>query len=256
MNFFDDMILVYKTALQRTCTRIKKNPVVLILPLLFGLCYRVGFYVFQIFIPGNLGIIGGFLPPIFFSLILSAYYTMLSDLNYYQKISFRHLGASFKNLFSSIYSVYFIILLLSWILPTVTRNMTIYVLVYLVFYLLFNPIAEVIYIQGDYYVEAYQKALNFMRNNALLWLIPLVIYGILTQLMGFMWSEMILQSSIIDIPLQGHLLNSLFGMQRERILLMIPMELIGSIYIVFRGALFDILYKSSRRKRVYMGGEL
>lgn len=256
MNFFDDMILVYKKALQKTCIRIKKNPIILILPCIFGICYEIAMRIFQIMIPSEIGLARGFLMPVLFSLILSAYYTMLSDLNFYNQVSFKNLSSSFKNFFSSIYSVYFFIILLSWFMPAFSTNMIVYLFIYGVLYIVFNPIAEIIYIRGDYYVQAYTTSLDFMKNNAILWLLPLVIYLGVTQLLGFLWSDMVLQSSIIDIPLQRSLIVPFILMEKTRIVPAFLMEIIGAFYIVFRGALFDILHKSSRRKRAYMGDNI
>jgi len=254
MNFFEDLNLVYKKAISETATKIAKNPIILLVPLLYAI-----FYTFAFAIVGTalapLGMLMGFLMPVLTSLILSSYYSLLSDLIYYNRISFRNMKNTFLNYFASIYSVYFILIIISWIMPALMATPGLGLLVSIILVVLLNPIAESIYIKGEYYIEAYKSSFNFMKENFLLWLIPFIIYLVILFLLGFDFRMIILSSSVIDIPLGQNLVNGIylqdiFNLYNLKVLIAM---VVTAIYAVFRGNLYKILHNSTRRKRAYMG---
>jgi hypothetical protein len=120
MNFFDDLAMVYKKAMSETVSKISKNPVVLLLPLIYSLIYKVAMNAFSIAIAPVLGFLSGFILPIISSLILSSYYSQLSDVIFYNRLNFRNFKDTFKEYFASIYSVYFILILISWLMPALS----------------------------------------------------------------------------------------------------------------------------------------
>ncbi|MDO5715674.1 MAG: hypothetical protein Q4P25_03765 [Tissierellia bacterium] len=255
MNYLEDMKLVYETAFKRTIQRVKDNPIALFLPLIYGVIYTVAFYFLGLISP-MFGILGGFIPPIITSLILSSYFSILSDLNFYHRISFKNFGNTFQSYFGSIYSVYCVLILASWILPSLTYYDEKSLLIHLVLFVAFNPIAEIIYIRGDYYFESFKSSIEFMKDNILLWSFPLLLYFIVSKLLGVTWTNIVLDNFIIEIPLGRHLYSFLplsIGIRNLTVLILL---IVTGFYTVFRGALFDILHRSTRRKRAYMGGRL
>ncbi|MBU5670143.1 hypothetical protein KQI68_09905 [Peptoniphilus sp. MSJ-1] len=254
MNFFEDLQLVYKRAFNETINNIKKNPIILIVPLIYSIIYTFAF-AFMGTLLAPVGMLMGFLMPVMTSLILSSYYSMLSDLIYYNRLSFRNLKNTFQNYFASIYSVYFILILISWLMPVLMATPGVGLLFSLILALALNPIAESIYIQGEYYTEAYKSSFNFMKENFILWLIPFAIYLLILFLLGFDFRQILLSSSIIDIPLGQNLvtgiyLGDIFNIYNLKVLIAM---IATAIYAVFRGNLYKILYGSTRRKRAYMG---
>lgn len=254
MNFFEDLQLVNKKAFSETINNIKKNLIILIVPLLYSIIYTFAFaFMGRLLAP--LGMLMGFLMPVMTSLILSSYYSMLSDLIYYNRLSFRNLKNTFQNYFASIYSVYFILILISWFMPVLMSTPGVGLLFSIILVLALNPIAESIYIQGEYYTEAYKSSFNFMKENFVLWLIPFAVYLIILFLLGFDFRQILLSSSIIDIPLGQNLvtgiyLGDIFNIYNLKVLIAM---IVTAIYAVFRGNLYKILYGSTRRKRAYMG---
>lgn len=254
MNFFEDLQLVYKKALSETLNNIKKNQIILIIPLLYSILYTIAFAIVgRLLAP--VGMLMGFLMPVMTSLILSSYYSMLSDLIYYNRISFRNLQNTFQNYFASIYSVYFILILISWFMPVLMATPGLGLLVSLILLLVLNPIAESIYIEGRYYTDAYKSSFNFMKENFILWIVPFIIYLAALFLLGFDFRQIIVSSSIIDIPLGQNLVtgiyfSDIFNVYNLKILIAM---IVTAIYAVFRGNLYKILHNSTRRKRAYMG---
>ena len=112
MNFFEDLQLVYKKAFKDTTVKIKSSPIFLILPLVYGVLYTLAKTLIGTVFGLNLGVIAGFIIPLVTSFILSSYFSVLSDLIYYNRISFRNFKNTFMAYFASIYSVYFILILI------------------------------------------------------------------------------------------------------------------------------------------------
>lgn len=253
MNFFDDLKMVYKKAASLTVSKINKNPIVLILPLVYFIIYKLAMGVFSVAIAPVLGFLSGFILPIISSLILSSYYSQLSDVIFYDRLNFKNFKSSFKEYFASIYSVYFILILISWLMPALSTVRSLYVVVSLILVIVFNPIAESIYIRGEYYTSAYRHSIEFIKENFVLWILPFALYLVILNLLGIDFENYILTSGIIDIPLglntQGSV-NMSFDINNIKEIIII---LITAVYAIFRGNLYKILHNSTRRKREYMG---
>ena len=255
MNFFEDLQLVYKKAGKDTLLKIKKAPHFLIFPFIYGVVYMLGMVLIGKLFARSYGTIIGFIIPLLTSLILSSYFSVLSDLIYYNRISFRNFSKTFMAYFASIYSVFFILMIISFFMPGIGVMMGATTLVGAVITLALNPIAESIYIRGEYYTSAYTHSLEFMKENFLLWTIPFLIYLGILHPPGFDFAFMIVSNSIVDIPLGQEIMTGLsytnpLDPQNIKILLA---SIITAVYAIFRGNLYRILVGSTRRKRAYMG---
>ncbi len=255
MNFFEDLQLVYKKAGQDTLLKIKKAPQFLIFPFIYGIIYTLGFFLIGNFLGMFLGGLMGFVTPLLTALILSSYFSVLSDLIYYNRISFRNFSKTFMEYFASIYSVFFILMIISFLMPGIGGAMGATTLVGALITIALNPIGESIYIRGEYYTSAYTHSLEFMKENFLLWTIPFLIYLGILQLLGFDFAMMISSNSIVDIPLGENIMTGLSYLNPidpYNIKVLIA-SIITAIYAIFRGNLYRILVGSTRRKRAYMG---
>ena len=255
MNFFEDLQLVYKKAGKDTLLKIKKAPHFLIFPFIYGVVYMLGMVLIGKLFARSYGTIIGFIIPLLTSLILSSYFSVLSDLIYYNRISFRNFSKTFMAYFASIYSVFFILMIISFFMPGIGVMMGATTLVGAVITFALNPIAESIYIRGEYYTSAYTHSLEFMKENFLLWTIPFLIYLGILHLLGFDFAFMIVSNSIVDLPLGQEIMTGLsytnpLDPQNIKILLA---SIITAVYAIFRGNLYRILVGSTRRKRAYMG---
>ena len=255
MNFFEDLQLVYKKAGQDTILKIKKAPQFLIFPFIYGILYTFAVTIIGTVVGASLGMFAGFIIPIVTSLILSSYFSVLSDLIYYNRISFRNFSKTFMAYFASIYSVYFILMIISFLVPAISFVNGAYLLLPALITLALNPIAESIYIRGEYYTSAYTHSLEFMKENFLLWTIPFLIYLGILHLLGFNFAMMISSNSIVDIPLGENIMTGLSylnPLNPYNIKVLIA-SIITAVYAIFRGNLYRILVGSTRRKRAYMG---
>lgn len=255
MNFFEDLQLVYKKAGKDTLLKIKKAPQFLIFPFVYGVVYMLGMVLIGRLLARSYAPIIGFIIPLLTSLILSSYFSVLSDLIYYNRISFRNFSKTFMAYFASIYSVFFILMIISFLMPGIGGMMGATTLVGAVITIALNPIAESIYIRGEYYTSAYTHSIEFMKENFLLWTIPFLIYLGILHLLGFDFAFMITANSIVDIPLGQTVMTGLSYLnpldpQNIKILLA---SIITGAYAIFRGNLYRILVGSTRRKRAYMG---
>lgn len=255
MNFFEDLQLVYKKAGKDTLLKIKKAPHFLIFPFVYGVVYMLGMLLIGKLFARSYGTIIGFIIPLLTSLILSSYFSVLSDLIYYNRISFRNFSKTFMAYFASIYSVFFILMIISFFMPGIGVMMGATTLIGAAITLALNPIAESIYIRGEYYTSAYTHSLEFMKENFLLWTIPFLIYLGILHLLGFDFAFMIVSNSIVDLPLGQEIMTGLsytnpLDPQNIKILLA---SIITAVYAIFRGNLYRILVGSTRRKRAYMG---
>lgn len=255
MNFFEDLQLVYKKARQDTLLKIKKAPQFLIFPFIYGILYTFAVTIIGTVVGASLGMFAGFIIPIVTSLILSSYFSILSDIIYYNRISFRNFSKTFMAYFASIYSVYFILMIISFLVPALSFVNGAYLLLSALITLALNPIAESIYIRGEYYTSAYTHSLEFMKENFLLWTIPFLIYLGILHLLGFNFAMMISSNSIVDIPLGENIMTGLSylnPLNPYNIKVLIA-SIITAVYAIFRGNLYRILVGSTRRKRAYMG---
>lgn len=254
MNTIDDLKLVYKKALRDLISRLKDNPLFLIVPFIYLVLFQVVNMIFGRYISPMLGILGGFITPIIYSLILASYFSVLDDLINYNKIYFKNITTSFKRYFGSVYSAYIILILISWLTASISQISNLTIFINLILLIVFNCLAETIYIRGEYYLEAYKYSYNFIRENHLLWFIPFLIYLIILRLVGIELLYYIFNSNIIDIPI-GSVPLIAFSSSINIVLVikLFIFSVITGVYALFRGVLFKILYKSSKRKRAYMG---
>ncbi|EFI42141.1 hypothetical protein [Peptoniphilus sp. oral taxon 386] len=245
MNYMNDLKMVYLKAIKETEIRIKKNPVVLLFPMIYGLLIFASTIIFGMFTTTLLGntYIMGFLAPVLYSLIMSSYFEFLSDINSYNRIRFNNIGNTFTKNFRQIYSVYFIMILISYITSFVGD---LYFILSFVIFILLNPISEAVYIRGESYISAYSYSLEFMKDNALHWLVPLFIYlGVIYLAVG-KYDTLTLLYNPISL-LTGIKFNA------ANIFKFVGSSFLTAVYVIFRGALFNILSRSTMRKRQYMG---
>lgn len=247
-----DLQRVYSKSLKQTFKKIGKNPIVLIMPLLFFLATN-GFYLIYSSLLGGT-IADGFIFAIVEGLFLSCYFALLSDLIYYDRISLKYFSSNFTKYFRQVYSVFFIIFIASIIFgQTIASALgpTPYYVISFILYLGFNPLSEEVYIKGNYHINAFEDAFAFMRDNFVHWILPLIIYLAVGYGMGLVQVPGITVSDIVYIPTGYFDTWSLYPTAMGSLLIRIIFSIIAAIYAVFRGCLFRILDGSSMRKRSY-----
>lgn len=245
MNFFEDLKMVYKKAILKTIKSIKTNIGFLTLPLIYsGVIYGINYLNPLRFL--NIGIFGGFIMALVYAAVLSSYFSMISDVVFYNRINLKYLQSSFTKYFSNIYSVFFITMIARILINNLTYSIV--TLIGVAYFILFNSIQEIIYIRGEQYTDIFTTAIDFMKENFLVWNIPNLIY----ILLGYLIYSTNIFYSIFNLDVLEFSLNQII-LTSEKMPLMIGFHLITGIFVIFRGHLFTILNNSSRRKRAYMG---
>lgn len=256
-----DLQRVYLKSLKNTFKKIGKNPIVLIMPILFSLATNGFYLLYTLFLGGT--ILDGIIFAIVEALFLSCYFALMSDLIYYDRMSLKYFSSNFTKYFRQVYSVFFIIFIASIIFGQTLASslgLTPYYVISLILYLGFNPLAEEVYIKGNYHINAFEDAFSFMRDNFIHWIIPLVIYlaigyGIgAVQIPGITISDLIyIPTGYFDFSLPAGNIEtwSVLRAAGGSILFTVLFSIISAIYAVFRGCLFRILDGSSMRKRSY-----
>ncbi|WP_099203297.1 hypothetical protein [Miniphocaeibacter massiliensis] len=113
----------------------------------------------------------------------------------------------------------------------------IYIIVYPALLILFNATPETIYLENYDGIGTIIKSVEFLKNNIINWVIPnVVIFGVIY---------------LLNI---NYILP--FGMYFEKdiksVLIVFGKIVVYSIFLIYRGNLFEILNGSSMRKREYM----
>lgn len=230
-----DTIIVAKTAFVNTTKTIMNGgwifiPAYIVLSLLFS------------FINSSLSffaMLGGFVAYIILILEKSIYARALNDITLTDKISYKNFSYNFGNYFYNIMNTYFIIYVVKFI-----TNLFIYNLINLnneiIFYsslilfivenIILSPIFETTYIENIGGISAFRRAIDFMKENWIQWLVLNIPY-LMMLYVGTMYS------------------STTIGMN---MLLKILMYVVPPIYLIFRGKLYYILVNSNKRKRKFM----
>lgn len=249
MDILKDLKLVYLKTVQISKDLIIKNPIVLFLPIIFTIILN---YLERSSLSGLLfynSLLGSLIYALIYSAIMSIYFSVLSDLVYFGRIKIQNIFNT-RNFSNYLFSIYFVVFVYSWV-SLFSSN---FYLLGLILYIIFNPIAESIYIKDKQYIESFTYTLNFMKENILHWILLLIVYGIL--------SSLILSPNVIleSVSRQDYI-NISLGFKTylpslnntDNLIRYIIFYLLTGVYIVFRASLYNILSKSTLRKRKYMG---
>lgn len=242
---FKDLVEVYKKAINDTWDNLKKAPGIILLPLALGLLhYLVMAFAGPLFMRG--GILSGFILALVEALLLTLAYSLYQEAIIYGRMP-RNIGINQDN-FWSVYSVLFLFMLINIVSSMLGPLRT---FIPLLVTIILNPIPEAIYLRGERYTGAFEFSFRFIKENALHFLLPYLIYiGILTLITPLGSQMLFLGSNIMMLPF-GIPFQAKTG-DFAALGIYIICQLITGIYLIFRGHLFLILENSSRRKRKYM----
>ncbi|NLY20766.1 MAG: hypothetical protein GXZ08_05750 [Tissierellia bacterium] len=243
MDRIEDMIQVYSKSTKSTFESIVKNPILLILPIMYSII-RFGASQLSFFFQGGLSFIWGFVYALLLSLVLSSYYYQLNSAVYFNRVNFRGFKKSFFYYSSSIYYVFFIEMLINIFLSAVgSIPWNIYLLIQAAIFIGLNAMPETIYVKGTVQSDSFNYNFKFLKENWYIFLLPTLIYVLV---FNFGFNE--LNLSIMELHYGANL-----GLAFYNIPMYIVAQLITAVFMVFRGHLFKNLMDSTLRKRKYMG---
>jgi len=208
---------------------------------------------------GGLGFAGGLLVFLLAAAVLSSYATVLAEAVGHERIRVSELPQSFGRFLPSVVSVLFIFwiigLLLAMILDQNPTLVWLAIAINLGLFLLCNPLPEVVYQGTRDGLGAVDEAVQFMRQNAVEWLLPLLVIFLPRFAFG-------VANGLVAMATTGPM-NALDELQRTLLAFLPPLGDLGQILVLigasallawimlFRGFLFRALAQSGRRQRIF-----
>jgi hypothetical protein len=209
---------------------------------------------------GGFGIVGGFVAFLATAACMSSMLSILAEAVAHERIRVEELGQSFGRYLSSVAGILFLFWVVELLLVLITeQNPTmgwLTLAVNLGLFLVCNPLPELVYQGQRDGIGLVDEAVQFMRENAIEWLVPVAILlvpvfaislrdGLLvmTQLGPTSALTVIEQTLRAYLPSMGEL---------ERFLMLIAASALLSWIMLFRGFLFRSLASSGRRQRIFV----
>lgn len=248
---FEDLKAVYKKGFKNTIGTIKKVPLSIFLVLFYFILLGIFESLTSFF--GN-GMLVGLLIPVGYSLILSSYFEMLSDVITFGRIILRSFKNSFMRQFESIYSVFFFLFIINYVLRISFTNSDFILVINIFLSILFSSISESIYLEGYTGISCFKDSVNFIKENYLQWLIPFITIKFLIGYFFYGQFDLIFREN----PMFSHFvspLNVAYFLVNDftKGLKLILFLIILGFFAIFRGHLYKILHGSSIRKRKFEG---
>jgi hypothetical protein len=234
MKILQVTLWMYATALERSWQAVRKNWVVSLAPVVFGIILAV---VGSVVAP--LGIIGGFIYSLVSAACASSGLYLIKNLVDSGKANFNDFLNGFTVYIWDVITILFIVGIPMRVaamgLESVANGALIYFLLRLGLYILLNAVPELIYQSRTSGLELIGASYNFIVENWLEWLIPNILFAVA----GYFFLDL-LGSLIFGLPLYLELfLYALF------------LGLGLAYFMTFRGFLFSELYGTTRRSRLY-----
>ena len=191
---------------------------------------------------------GGMFAGILFSLwqavLLSIFYYLILSVIRRPRLGFH----SFKDGMSAFFYKVLGIRFLLWFLYAFAGNVLMYrfsfagiPVIPLLLYLALSPLPETIYQRHDHFIDAFKRVIIFQRENFVIWGVLIVIWQVLVYgLTGSMDTGLLTFSpNIFAMGGISGIAGSIIG------------QLIFFAWMVYRGLVYQLLDKSSRRKRAF-----
>ena len=234
MKILEVTLWIYRTAFQRSWQCVRKNWLVSLAPLAYGIILSV---VVSLVAP--LGIIGGFVYSLASAACASSGLYLIKNLVDGGKINFNDFLNGFTVYIWDVITIGFILWLPMRVaamgLASIPNGEMLYRLLWLGLYILLNAVPELIYQSRTTGLELISASYAFIVENWLEWLIP----NVFCALTGYFLLDLF-GSLIVNLPvyLEFFLQAFLLGL--------------GLAYLMtFRGFLFAELHGTTRRGRLY-----
>lgn len=239
MEILKDLIKTNRTVLKKTIVAYKNNLLLVLLGIPYmALTFSAGL------LASWLGFFGGILIFVVEAAIISDYLHIINQVMTRRKFDLEDFKNGFKVHFRKVYMVLFFIwvanygasLLLMPILNALSLGFVL-IAIYFFAFIILNPLPELIYQRHYSEWETILKSVEFSRENAFCWFVPnaVLITGIYA----------------LNIVIQN-LMRPLASGWLSLMVSSVVMAGLLSFIMLYRGFLFDILFKTTRRKRLFM----
>lgn len=245
MDYIKDILYVNKDSFFKTIKSLKTSWPIIFAGFAYGAISIVIVAVLNLLLAGPLSILSGIISILIISSLFSNYLYLLTNVLKYGRITFDDFKNGFTHYTRKIYSIIFIFYLARLILSLAAGIFgpgggIVISLVSLTAFILLNALPETIY--QKYYgpVDSISYTFNFIRENALNWVIPnIILFGILYPMLSSVF-PIVLMITFRAIPGITEILAFLIG------------QLLLNFGMIYRGHLFNLLSTSTKRKREYM----
>ncbi len=238
MEILKDLALTNRSVLKKAVSAFKNNLLIFLLAIPYMALTMVAGSV-----AAMMGFLGGILIFVVEAAIISNYLHIIHQVITRRKFDMDDFKNGFTVHFRKVYMVLFVVwvanygasLLLSPILNAMGLGFVL-VAIYFFAFVILNPLPEMIYQKYFSEADTFVKTVEFTRENAVSWLVPnAVIFALLFAI-----------RALIDAALTPFGL----GWLNLLVLSIVSAGLI-SFGMIYRGYLFDVLYKTTRRKRLF-----
>ncbi|MDK9710280.1 hypothetical protein [Acidaminobacter sp.] len=238
MEILKDLALTNRSVLKKAVSAFKNNLLIFLLAIPYMALTMVAGSV-----AAMMGFLGGILIFVVEAAIISDYLHIIHQVITRRKFDVDDFKNGFTVHFRKVYMVLFVVwvanygasLLLSPILNAMGLGFVL-VAIYFFAFVILNPLPEMIYQKYFSEADTFVKTVEFTRENAISWLVPnALIFALLFAVRALIDSAL--------LPLGLGWLNLL-------VLSVVSAGLI-SFGMIYRGYLFDVLYKTTRRKRLF-----
>ena len=247
-------VALYRDAARDAARALARNLWMAALPPVYSLVLGI---VQQIAMP--LGMVGGFLIFLAAAACVSSFLSIVAEAIAHERIRPGDLGQTFGRYVSSIVGVMFIFWIIELLLTLITQQNPglgwLAIVINLGLFLLCNPLPELIYQGTRDGIALVDDAVQFMRENAVEWLVPMGVLflplfaiGVRKALLAMAQVGATNALGVIDFTLRAWLPPLGDGAQ---LLLLAVESLILCWIMLFRGFLFRSLAQSGRRQRVF-----
>ena len=234
-----DFLRVYKKTLEQTYTAIKRSPQVLVVPviasIIFGLLTSIAY---------RLGLLNNrfsyLLTNLLYSIVLSGMYFQYERAINYNSLTPYNILDGLEMYVIDIYFVRFILYIVSIFITMIIPSLRLSNIILSVLYIVLNPVSEMIYIRrGTGSLGDFRFLIDFIKDNWYLWIPHMAIYLVIYYVLF----------GTIANPIGMYLVNNLDVGRID--IKIIGLKILLSIYLVFRGVMFKMIYSSSKRTREF-----
>jgi hypothetical protein len=203
--------------------------------------------------------VGGFLVFLAAAACISSFLSVLAEAVAHERIRFGELGQTFGRYLSSIAGVLFLFWIIELLLTLITQQNPslgwLAIVVNLGLFFLCNPLPELIYQGSRDGIGLVDEAVQFIRANAVEWLVPIVLLFVPLFALGAREAVLAMAHvgatnalGVIDLALRAWLPP--LGAVGQALLLAVASMILCWI-MLFRGFLFRSLAQSGRRQRIF-----
>lgn len=247
-------LALYRDAVRDAGRALLRNPWIVALPPLYTVVLTL---VQGVAMP--LGMLGGFLIFLATAACVSSFLSVLAEAVSHERIRVGELGQTFGRYLSSIAGVLFLFWIIGLLLALITEQNPslgwLAIAINLALFFLVNPLPELVYQSNRDGIGLVDEAVQFMRENAIEWLVPVLV--LFTPLFAIGARETFLAMAsvgatnaleLVELTLRAWL-PPLGG--AGQVLLLFAASILLCWIMLFRGFLFRSLAHSGRRQRIF-----